>query len=92
MSRKNSKNNKQTPASTSSFAEEKPSEFAYSAAHLFIECLEDEGVELIFGLPGEENADFVMALSRSKKIKFVLVRHEQGLKLKVEQVEELERC
>jgi len=35
-------------------------------------------VSLIFGVPGEENADLMMALSQSKKIRFILTRHEQG--------------
>ncbi len=49
------------------------------ASDLFIKCLEAEGVEYIFGLPGEENADLIMSLADSKKsIKFVLVRHEQA--------------
>jgi acetolactate synthase I/II/III large subunit len=48
------------------------------AADLFIKCLEDEGVEYIFGLPGEETNDLMMSLLDSKKIKFILVRHEQG--------------
>jgi acetolactate synthase-1/2/3 large subunit len=47
------------------------------AAELFIKCLENEGVEYIFGLPGEENAHFMMALEDSS-IRFVLARHEQG--------------
>ena len=45
---------------------------------LFIKCLENEGIEYIFGVPGEENADFLMSLQNSKKIKFILTRHEQG--------------
>ena len=48
------------------------------ASDLFIECLEEEGCEYIFGIPGEENLDFLDSLSRSKKIKLVLTRHEQG--------------
>jgi len=48
-----------------------------TAAELFVKCLEAEGVELIFGLPGEENLDLLNALSRSP-IRFVSVRHEQG--------------
>ena len=48
------------------------------ASDLFVQCLEEEGIEYIFGVPGEENADFIMSLSRSKKIKFILTRHEQG--------------
>ncbi len=48
------------------------------ASDLFVECLEAEGIEYIFGVPGEENADFMMSLERSEKIRFVLTRHEQG--------------
>jgi acetolactate synthase-1/2/3 large subunit len=48
-----------------------------SSAELFIKCLENEGVEYIFGIPGEENLDVMDALLDSK-IKFVTVRHEQG--------------
>ena len=49
-----------------------------SGAELFIKCLEQEGVEYIFGLPGEENLDFLEHLSKSDKIKLILTRHEQG--------------
>ncbi len=48
------------------------------ASELLVECLEAEGIEYIFGVPGEENADFMMALEESKSIKFILTRHEQG--------------
>src|SRR3546814_17273023 len=48
------------------------------ASDLFIECLEEEGVEYIFGVPGEENLDFLDSLSRSKTIRLILTRHEQG--------------
>lgn len=47
------------------------------AAELFVRCLEAEGVEYMFGVPGEENAEFMMALEGSS-IRFVLTRHEQG--------------
>ena len=47
------------------------------ASDLLVKCLEAEGVEYVFGLPGEENADLMMSLSVSK-IKFILTRHEQG--------------
>ena len=48
-----------------------------NAAELFVECLEAEGVKYIFGLPGEENAHFLMALENSS-IKFIVTRHEQS--------------
>ncbi len=48
------------------------------ASDLFIEALEQEGVEYIFGIPGEENLDFLDSLSRSQQIKLVLTRHEQA--------------
>ncbi|MEX2516000.1 MAG: acetolactate synthase large subunit [Gammaproteobacteria bacterium] len=47
------------------------------ASDLFVECLENEGVEYIFGIPGEENLDFLDSLSRST-IKLILTRHEQS--------------
>ena len=40
--------------------------------------MEEEQVEYIFGLPGEETSDLIISLSDSSKIKFVLTRHEQG--------------
>ncbi len=48
------------------------------ASDLFVQCLESEGIEYIFGVPGEENADFMISLEKSDKIKFILTRHEQG--------------
>ena len=47
------------------------------ASDLFVRCLEVEGIETIFGVPGEENADFMMSLEGSS-LRFVLTRHEQG--------------
>ena len=47
------------------------------AAELFVKCLENEEVERIYGIPGEENIDVMDALLDSK-IKFVTTRHEQG--------------
>jgi len=47
------------------------------AAELFIKCLENEGVEYIFGIPGEENLALMDALLDSS-IRFVTTRHEQG--------------
>jgi acetolactate synthase I/II/III large subunit len=48
------------------------------ASDLFIKALEEEGVEYIFGIPGEENLDFLNSLKDSKKIRLILTRHEQG--------------
>lgn len=47
------------------------------ASDLFIKALENEGVEYIFGIPGEENLDFLDSL-KSSPIRLVLTRHEQG--------------
>ncbi len=46
------------------------------ASDLFVRQLEEEGVEYIFGLPGEENLDFLESL-RSSRIKVIITRHEQ---------------
>ncbi|MEH0400535.1 acetolactate synthase large subunit [[Kitasatospora] papulosa] len=48
------------------------------AAELLVRCLENEGVEVVFGVPGEENIRFTNALARSEKIRYVLTRHEQA--------------
>jgi acetolactate synthase I/II/III large subunit len=45
---------------------------------LLVRCLENEGVRFIFGVPGEENLDFLDSLARSETIRFVTTRHEQG--------------
>ncbi len=47
------------------------------ASELFVQSLENEGVEYIFGIPGEENLDVMDALLDSK-IQFITTRHEQG--------------
>src|SRR3990167_7868299 len=47
------------------------------ASDLFVKALENEGVEYIFGVPGEENLDFLESL-RTSKIKFIVTRHEQA--------------
>ncbi len=48
-----------------------------NTAELLVQCLENEGVEYIFGLPGEENLHILEALKNSS-IQFVTCRHEQG--------------
>ncbi|MDG2127219.1 MAG: acetolactate synthase large subunit [Fuerstiella sp.] len=47
------------------------------ASDLFVKALENEGVEYIFGIPGEENLDLLESLSASS-IQLVLTRHEQA--------------
>lgn len=48
-----------------------------NAAELLVKALENEGVETIHGVPGEENLDFLEAL-RQSRIELILNRHEQG--------------
>ena len=48
-----------------------------NAAQLLVRCLENEGVEYVFGIPGEENIHIMDALAQSR-IRFVTTRHEQG--------------
>ena len=52
-------------------------EYSKTTAELIVECLQNEGVTHVFGIPGEENIRLVDALSRSS-IDYVLTRHEQG--------------
>src|SRR5579872_5520026 len=47
------------------------------ASDLFVKALEAEGVEYVFGIPGEENLDLLESLRRSK-IRLILTRHEQA--------------
>ncbi len=49
-----------------------------TAADLLVECLEAEGVEYVFSVPGEETMDVLESLSRSPSIRHVTTRHEQG--------------
>ncbi|MEH7419312.1 acetolactate synthase large subunit [Neobacillus drentensis] len=43
-----------------------------------VQCLENEGVEYIFGIVGTETLDLADSLSKSTKIQYINVRHEQG--------------
>src|ERR1700722_17683831 len=47
------------------------------ASEVFLECLEAEGVQYVFGIPGEETLDLNESLADSA-VEFVPVRHEQG--------------
>lgn len=48
-----------------------------TTAQVLVDCLEAEGVDVIFGIPGEETLDLMFAI-RDSKIRFIPVRHEQG--------------
>lgn len=48
-----------------------------NTAELLVQCLENEDVEYIFGVPGEENLHILEALKQSS-IRFITTRHEQG--------------
>jgi acetolactate synthase I/II/III large subunit len=54
-----------------------PAPSSRTVAQLLVECLENEGVEYVFGLPGEENLHTIDALARSS-IRFVTTRDERG--------------
>lgn len=47
------------------------------ASDLLVQALEAEGVQYVFGIPGEENLDLLESL-RTSSIQLVLTRHEQG--------------
>ncbi len=48
------------------------------ASELIVKCLENENVDYIFGIPGEENLDLMDALLESN-IQFIQTRDERGL-------------
>ena len=48
------------------------------ASDLFVKALEAEGVQFVFGIPGEENLDLLDSLRKSSSIRLILTRHEQG--------------
>jgi acetolactate synthase-1/2/3 large subunit len=49
-----------------------------TAADLLVECLQAEGCEFVFSVPGEETLDVLEALSRTEAIRHITTRHEQG--------------
>ncbi len=51
--------------------------YKIKTSDLFVNVLEKEGIEFIFGIPGEENLDFLNSLKKSR-IKLILTRHEQA--------------
>jgi acetolactate synthase-1/2/3 large subunit len=48
-----------------------------TASDVLVECLEVEGIEYVFGLPGEELENLLFSL-RDSTVEFIPVRHEQG--------------
>ena len=51
---------------------------ARTAAELFVECLEAEGCEYVFSVPGEETMDVLEALADHPGVRHITTRHEQG--------------
>ena len=49
-----------------------------TASDLLVECLEAEGCEYVFSVPGEETMDVLDSLSRSTSVRHITTRHEQG--------------
>jgi acetolactate synthase-1/2/3 large subunit len=47
-------------------------------ADILVKCLEREGVDAVFAYPGGASMEMHQALTRSKKIRTILPRHEQG--------------
>ncbi len=63
---------------TTAIKQQEPAALAtMNASDLFVQALENEGVEVIYGVPGEENLDMLESLRKSN-IKLILTRHEQG--------------
>jgi acetolactate synthase I/II/III large subunit len=56
----------------------RPARPARTASDLLVECLEAEGCEYVFSVPGEETMDVLDSLSRSGRVRHITTRHEQG--------------
>src|SRR3712207_5328354 len=67
---------KSAPATTSPMQQDEGEHTMTKGSDLLVAALENEGVDRVFGVPGEENLDVVEAL-RTSGIKLVLTRHEQ---------------
>lgn len=48
------------------------------ASEQIVAALANEGVEYIFGIPGDENLHFMEAVRKDGRIQFILCRHEQA--------------
>ncbi|CAD7696107.1 unnamed protein product [Ostreobium quekettii] len=55
-----------------------PPRESVKASDLFIAALKNEGVKWVFGVPGEENLDFVESMRTQTDVKLVITRHEQA--------------
>ncbi|HHO68420.1 MAG TPA: acetolactate synthase 3 large subunit, partial [Gammaproteobacteria bacterium] len=49
-----------------------------SGADIFVHCLQDEGVDIVFGYPGGAVLPIYDALYQQDKVQHILVRHEQA--------------
>lgn len=58
-------------------AAQKPATTTKTTAQVLVDCLKAEGVDVIFGIPGEENLDLMFAIKEAG-IRFIPTRHEQG--------------
>src|SRR6476660_225103 len=75
MSKTTAETKKITPARSSQRAEVGPT---MSGSEILVACLEREGVDTIFAYPGGASMEIHQALTKSKKIRTILPRHEQG--------------
>ncbi len=78
MSAKSKTSNKSTTKSQSGAGEVVERGEAMTGAEVLVECLEREGVEVMFAYPGGASMPIHQALSHSEKIRTILPRHEQG--------------
>jgi len=67
-----------SPAETQSSSKRAEVGPAMSGSEILVACLEREGVDTIFAYPGGASMEIHQALTRSKKIRVILPRHEQG--------------
>ena len=78
MSAESKTSNKSTEQSSNGAAKVVERGEAMTGAELLVECLEREGVEVIFAYPGGASMPIHQALSHSDEIRTILPRHEQG--------------
>lgn len=59
-------------------AEKSKAQTPMKGADVLVRCLENEGVDTLFAYPGGQSIDLHDSFSKSKKIRVILPRHEQG--------------